>query len=516
MERISGRDLIGEMAHIIAGRSNGPRGDGSKSQEYLRSYENLILLCPNDHALIDRDLETYTIEVLREIKARHETWVRERTGHMGEMDDSVALSYIIVNGDSGLYEMKRGRDSAVFGSRGYNFFLVYNEVFEWASKVQELSQPWQSWPPHLDWEALAQLGAPILPLNPSFPLLGELRSRGIQPNEVVFTELSWVQLDNSNCQGTNSIELLAKLDGKLGPETGMWCQRLKDWVSRTMSTKYEGDELYALLPVLRVREAMLYCLCVEVGPQMAGNILGLYSKGRLVQSVVLDGRSVVIPIGCVFEDSGVTKWLSQQSHCTLLDAQDESGLELGEVEYATRMAYSDGASFPRMVGPQQVVDSYAVYDGEKAQAVVRGSVRLPHSIREYINCYFFGGSCPEVFFRINKGKWQHFGPVLRDALGSTNKDAEDVCVCEGCPGDLIEVVILEIPGETAYVSAAIRFTTHHGRSSVVGQWFDTRLSVGDRILCNLSVVEEGCVELYIEGYFERSGWNAKQAGRGAV
>lgn len=38
---------LAEMAHIIAAGSDGPRADGSFTDEQKGSYENLLLLCAN-------------------------------------------------------------------------------------------------------------------------------------------------------------------------------------------------------------------------------------------------------------------------------------------------------------------------------------------------------------------------------------------------------------------------------------------------------------------------------------
>jgi len=40
-------------------------------------YDNRILLCRVDHRLIDEQPHEYTVEKLRELKSRHEQWVRE-------------------------------------------------------------------------------------------------------------------------------------------------------------------------------------------------------------------------------------------------------------------------------------------------------------------------------------------------------------------------------------------------------------------------------------------------------
>lgn len=69
--------IIGEVAHIIAKSQKGPRGIPDFNPEYLNSYENLILLCPNHHRLIDSFPEKYKSEILKEMKHNHEIRIRE-------------------------------------------------------------------------------------------------------------------------------------------------------------------------------------------------------------------------------------------------------------------------------------------------------------------------------------------------------------------------------------------------------------------------------------------------------
>lgn len=67
--------LIGEMAHIIARKTEGPRGkEKMEGLESIDSYKNLILLCPTHHRMIDNEanLKEYTVKELLEIKKRHE------------------------------------------------------------------------------------------------------------------------------------------------------------------------------------------------------------------------------------------------------------------------------------------------------------------------------------------------------------------------------------------------------------------------------------------------------------
>lgn len=71
-------NTIGEMAHIVARSVDGPRGKSDLSAEGRDRYENLILLCPNNHAEIDNNPEKWPVELLKKVKAEHEEWVSER------------------------------------------------------------------------------------------------------------------------------------------------------------------------------------------------------------------------------------------------------------------------------------------------------------------------------------------------------------------------------------------------------------------------------------------------------
>jgi len=73
--------IIGEEAHIIAEAPGGPR------HAYLPDYDcynNLILLCRNDHKPADDQFNHYTVEELRRMKREHETWVERQGQHGGD------------------------------------------------------------------------------------------------------------------------------------------------------------------------------------------------------------------------------------------------------------------------------------------------------------------------------------------------------------------------------------------------------------------------------------------------
>ena len=75
MDLVEDKVQIGEMAHIIAKSYSGPRG----IQDTIdNSYDNLILLCPTHHTIVDKNPEKYTIEVLKSIKDKYEKDISNR------------------------------------------------------------------------------------------------------------------------------------------------------------------------------------------------------------------------------------------------------------------------------------------------------------------------------------------------------------------------------------------------------------------------------------------------------
>lgn len=67
--------VIGEEAHIVARKNNGPRGKSTLSSEERDKENNLILMCSIHHKLVDDQPLKYTVEVLHEFKKDHEKWI---------------------------------------------------------------------------------------------------------------------------------------------------------------------------------------------------------------------------------------------------------------------------------------------------------------------------------------------------------------------------------------------------------------------------------------------------------
>ncbi len=80
---------IGEQAHIISEKADGPRGRSAISIDERNSYHNLILLCPNHHTEIDKNESIWSVEKLYLTKSKHELWVDET---LNETSDKTALA----------------------------------------------------------------------------------------------------------------------------------------------------------------------------------------------------------------------------------------------------------------------------------------------------------------------------------------------------------------------------------------------------------------------------------------
>lgn len=63
---------IEELAHIIGQKKKGPRGDNPLSLTERDEFENIFLLCPTCHTIIDKNPKLYPDDTLKQWKANHE------------------------------------------------------------------------------------------------------------------------------------------------------------------------------------------------------------------------------------------------------------------------------------------------------------------------------------------------------------------------------------------------------------------------------------------------------------
>jgi len=76
--------VVGDECHIVSGEEGGPRFDADFPRELLDLPENLLLLCRVHHKQVDDQKDTFTANVLREVKVKHEDWVRNALSAAGK------------------------------------------------------------------------------------------------------------------------------------------------------------------------------------------------------------------------------------------------------------------------------------------------------------------------------------------------------------------------------------------------------------------------------------------------
>src|SRR5215469_1096205 len=70
--------VLAEVAHIVAESREGPRGREPLNEAARSHHENLIVLCPEHHKIIDSQPNTYSIQVLMQMKLDHIAFVQSR------------------------------------------------------------------------------------------------------------------------------------------------------------------------------------------------------------------------------------------------------------------------------------------------------------------------------------------------------------------------------------------------------------------------------------------------------
>lgn len=70
--------VFGEEAHIFAHSKHGPRPNPDGITKTTNHYENLIILCPDHHTIVDKQENTYSVDILLGWKADLERWVSSR------------------------------------------------------------------------------------------------------------------------------------------------------------------------------------------------------------------------------------------------------------------------------------------------------------------------------------------------------------------------------------------------------------------------------------------------------
>ncbi|MCX5273746.1 HNH endonuclease signature motif containing protein [Streptomyces virginiae] len=211
--------VIGEEAHIRSSQSGGPRHDTNYGVAKLDSYENLLLLCPTHHSLVDKNNGVgYSVATLVEMKSQHERRVTAKLGPDGE-EQRATLERMVAT------------------------------VLVWEQKA-DIS----------NWESTsAQLNMPV-------PVLSDLRYGQISETAAWLLAKKWPKRFPGVTQGFDNLstslgDLLAHIRQCFEPKReGLWeFDRLYKYLS-----KWDPPEYKRLFRETQIRRFVLYGITAEV------------------------------------------------------------------------------------------------------------------------------------------------------------------------------------------------------------------------------------------------------------
>ena len=76
VDEASGK-VVARICHIKGNKPGSKRYDKMQTEDERQGFDNLILLCPVHHDVVDADDTTFTVEVLQRLKVEHEAKHRE-------------------------------------------------------------------------------------------------------------------------------------------------------------------------------------------------------------------------------------------------------------------------------------------------------------------------------------------------------------------------------------------------------------------------------------------------------
>jgi len=94
---VQGSTVVGRVCHIAAANPGGPRYAANQTPAERHGYNNLILLCPTHHTVIDDDEEAYTVQRLTKMKTDHEA----TAGTMADADAATGAQLLLSVNQSG-------------------------------------------------------------------------------------------------------------------------------------------------------------------------------------------------------------------------------------------------------------------------------------------------------------------------------------------------------------------------------------------------------------------------------
>lgn len=143
--------VIGEEAHIVARKTDGPRGESDLTPEQRDKYNNLILLCSVHHKQIDDQPNHYTVDKITGFKKAHEDWIKSslKIDLEKQHDDEIYSTYIDKIIELSNAENWKAWTSFLYGG---GHARMYKEQYDNLRKLVEyiLSRVWPNRYPKLE------------------------------------------------------------------------------------------------------------------------------------------------------------------------------------------------------------------------------------------------------------------------------------------------------------------------------------------------------------------------------
>lgn len=142
--------VVGEECHIISGKGQGPRYDSSLSEERIDDPENLLLLCRVHHKMVDDQHETYTADLLKNLKQNHEKWVSSTLAEQTQVPH-VRIRRIKENIPPFLTRVLSGQEIINIAGGAYGSLFDYEEpisaaetemIADFLQEVQDWAELW--------------------------------------------------------------------------------------------------------------------------------------------------------------------------------------------------------------------------------------------------------------------------------------------------------------------------------------------------------------------------------------
>lgn len=132
--------VVGQECHIRSEKPGGPRHDPGFPLDQIDTYDNLLLLCPTHHRIVDDQPDKYPADVLISAKRKHEEWVEKN--NKGPQNQPVRIRQAKEGTPKYLARLTSGKEilGVVSGAHSYSFDweepCSQNEMGEIASFLQ--------------------------------------------------------------------------------------------------------------------------------------------------------------------------------------------------------------------------------------------------------------------------------------------------------------------------------------------------------------------------------------------